>query len=46
MGHSYLEPAVHERRPWNVERNDGYKRNCAIGKPFTPLAFKVLPTPF
>lgn len=25
MGHSNLDPAMHERRPSNVERNDGYK---------------------
>ena len=26
MGHSYLEPAVHERRPWNAGQNVGPKR--------------------
>lgn len=30
MGHSDLDPAVHERRPWNAGQNVGPKR------PFTP----------
>jgi hypothetical protein len=26
MGHSDLDPAVHERRPWNAGKNVGPKR--------------------
>ncbi len=42
MGYSDLDPAVHERRPWNVGQNVGPKRPL---KPRDIWAIRFSPSP-